>query len=175
MIELPSREDLYELFPRGAAGAEIGVCTGRNAARLYEIAQPKQFHLVDLWPSGVPIYDGIDAPQIADWALIHVCNWARQKPEVRISIAGSLKWLQTMARFSLDWVYLDTNHEREHTLRELRALDDIVEADGMIAGHDYHDQFGGVIEAVTQFTCETKWRLKYVTRDRWPSFGLVHI
>jgi hypothetical protein len=61
-------------------------------------------------------------------------------------------------------VYINSSHEYEATLAELRESQRAVADDGFIAGDDYK-MVNGVIPAVHQFCVETDWRLAYLTLE----------
>ena len=72
---------------------------------------------------------------------------------------------------SLDWVYIDTDHSYETTIRELCLYASKVKVGGIISGHDY--TMGnfikwyryGVIEAVHQLCATFDWELIFITAE----------
>jgi hypothetical protein len=66
----------------------------------------------------------------------------------------------------VDWVYLDSSHEYEHTVEELEILR---HKTGLISGHDWHEdtshEHHGVCKAVVEFCDRYGWRLK--AADPW--------
>jgi hypothetical protein len=52
---------------------------------------------------------------------------------------------------SLDFVYIDGNHDLESVLTDLNAWWHTISDEGIIAGHDFDETHPGVIEAVTLF------------------------
>jgi cephalosporin hydroxylase len=81
---------------------------------------------------------------------------------------------------SLDWIYIDTNHQYQNTLNELRAYQPLIKRSGYITGHNYtigNFRNGiryGVVEAVNQFCNEEHWQLVYLTNEpqRFLSYGI---
>jgi predicted O-methyltransferase YrrM len=51
---------------------------------------------------------------------------------------------------SLDFVFIDLSHTYEDTLREIRTYLPKIKPGGIIAGHDYHPEWPGVIKAVNE-------------------------
>lgn len=70
-----------------------------------------------------------------------------------------------------NWVYIDTTHTYEQTLKELKIGRRKVKPDGVIAGHDYclgdvsGGRWYGVIPAVHEFCAEYGWKLTYLSLE----------
>lgn len=139
----PHRNALYEIFPKEAVGAECGVEHGFNAVKLHEITQPRQLYLCDKWE----VSNEQDAKnKFPD--MRHVVTVKR----------GDVGWLQSLEDGALDWIYIDTLHNYEHTNHELLACRGKVTQ--IVAGHDFmcadhlHPkhwvQDGGVLRAVIE-------------------------
>jgi predicted O-methyltransferase YrrM len=64
-----------------------------------------------------------------------------------VVIADSLEWIPTLRDASVDFVWLDGNHEKEHVTREIALLLPKLAPGGIIAGHDTH----GVCDLRTVF------------------------
>ena len=56
----------------------------------------------------------------------------------RVAVADSLTWIPTLADESVDFVWLDGNHEHAHVAREIQLLEGKLAPGGIIAGHDTH-------------------------------------
>ena len=54
-----------------------------------------------------------------------------------IHVGDDLEFLAGLPDAHLDWAYLDSSHQYEHTVAELELLDAKVAADGRILGHDW--------------------------------------
>ena len=52
---------------------------------------------------------------------------------------------------SIDMVFIDASHEYEHVKDDINAWYPKVKYGGVIAGHDYHNTWPGVIKAVDEF------------------------
>lgn len=174
MINPAIREDLYALFPKNGVGVELGVHIGKNAERLLAIADPSRLWLVDPWPRGVLVFDGVD-PGIDGEAAYRACGARfRAYRHVKCLRTTSVLWLGSISDASLDWAYVDTVHTYETTRDELLLLARKLKPTGIIAGHDYHDEpWAEVKRAVDEFVAAGQWRIEYLTLDRWPSYGLI--
>lgn len=56
---------------------------------------------------------------------------------------------------SLDYVYIDGNHEYEFVKQDIAIYYDLLKPGGIIAGHDFNGYYPGVIRAVVEFAQET--------------------
>jgi len=166
-----NRSDLLHELPKNSVGAEIGVFCGDYSREILATVQPQTLHLVDLFEGHVTSGD-------KDGRHMRTVDMAAIRPElqalgknVHTHAADSVKWLQAQPFASLDWVYLDTTHEYERTLAELRAARLAVVPGGLICGHDFSRAFPGVIRAVAEFADETGCPLEIYDGDLLPSFA----
>jgi hypothetical protein len=82
-----------------------------------------------------------------------------------------------------DWIYIDTTHSYQQTLKELELCQLKVKNNGIIAGHDYcqgNINKGlpyGVVQAVNQFCMKYNWEFIFLTHetDRKLSFAIKRI
>lgn len=147
---LSDREELFRELPGEGTVAVFGV-SEVLAASIRSAADPAALTLADDWET--------------DEARRAVRERAGGDPDaVRVNDADSLAVLDAFDDGALDWVYVNSTHEYEDTLAELRASAEKVVDDGYIAGDDYN-VFHGVIPAVHQFCAETDWELAYLTME----------
>lgn len=170
------RQDFWRSLPPGLEIAELGVFDGQHAKEIHDLASPSMLHLVDpwegTWPSGDQ--DGrnmrhVDLPR----AMESVAWWAKGK-RVALWRDGSLEWLRSRSRASLDVVYLDSLHDRNHVLAELLIALPRMRMGGWICGHD-HDlaAFPGVVSAVAEFRRAVPGiEASFTTRDGLASYFL---
>jgi predicted O-methyltransferase YrrM len=91
---------------------------------------------------------------------------------IKVFRSDSITAAENFQTSYFDFIYIDTDHSYETTIKELRAWKTKIKDDGIIAGHDY--MMGnwlktlryGVIEAVHQFCIEDNWQLIYLTADQ---------
>ena len=103
---------------------------------------------------------------------------ARHKGRYRLHRKLSLDAVNAFLDASLDFVYIDANHEFSVVLQDIRAWFAKVKPDGILAGHDYLDgqlpegNFG-VKSAVARFESETGLRAQSTAERAWPSWYIV--
>lgn len=78
-----------------------------------------------------------------------------QYPEVFNRVTTILKWSEdavadASAHGPYDLIYIDGNHSYEYCKRDIELYKPLVKAGGVLAGHDYHPRFDGVIRAVKE-------------------------
>lgn len=162
---LPSREDLIAILPKHGLVAEVGVDMGDFSRKILDTSQPSVLHLVDLWPPSLVRKDRFTA--VADRFASEI------KDQSVVLHRGDSE--ETMAAFpdqSFDWIYLDTTHIFDKTVRELAICARKVKPGGWLCGHDYtvgswiEGVRFGVVDAVNQFCNDNGWDLVYLTNER---------
>jgi len=73
------------------------------------------------------------------------------RPEVVKIKDFSYQVAQMFDDHSIDFIYIDGEHTYEGVRNDLDLYSRKVKADGVIAGHDYVDGWGGVVKAVNEF------------------------
>jgi cephalosporin hydroxylase len=163
-------QDLYKLIvnklPNGSHIVEVGAWKGRSTAYLaVEIINSGKnikLDVVDLWTGELkdPTAFNTDAEFMAynrDILPLFKKNLASvlhiltpiQMPSVEASKLYQDK--------SLDFVYIDANHDYENVLEDIKVWLPKVKEDGIISGHDYnHISFPGVIKAVHEVFSKDK-------------------
>lgn len=146
---LPDRTALLDELPTGGTAAEFGVGDGAFAETICAVTAPETLYLVDQWN---------------DEERRAVEQRFRGRQAVRLRDTDPLSLLRDVENDTFDWVYINSSHEYEATLAELRASADKMRDGGVIAGDDYKI-INGVIPAVHQFCAETDWQLRYLTLE----------
>jgi hypothetical protein len=177
----PDRSSLATQYPIDGVGAEIGVLRGEHAKTLYESAKPRKLFLVDKWTLNAE----------SDWRPRHDESWSDilraackvmdGTDGVEFVLSGSLEWMRAQPDDSLDWIYIDANHDYESVMAEIHEARRIVKSGGVIAGHDYTntpiDADGnpypcGVVSAVSEAIQLGYGELMAVTREQIPSWAI---
>jgi hypothetical protein len=173
---LADRMQLLDRLPKGGVAVELGVTKGDFSAEILKIARPRKLFLVDRWSDSrysSRVKQGVQkrfAKEI-DSGAVELIN------------ANSLDAASHFEAGSLDWIYIDTNHQYQNTLNELRAYQPLIKRSGYIAGHDYtigNFRNGiryGVVEAVNPYSNEEHWQLVYLTNEpqRFLSYGICAV
>ena len=148
---LPQRTDLLEHLPTSGTAAEFGTGDGSFAESISRVTRPETLYLVDQW-------DNDEERQAVKQ------RFSGHQGTVHLRDAEPITVLCETDTDSLDWVYINSSHEYEATLAELRESQRAVADDGYITGDDYKI-VNGVIPAVHQFCSETDWRLASLTLE----------
>lgn len=137
------RRAFLKRVPKGKVGAELGVFTGAFSKVLFEETRPQKFYLVDVWHTKFGDLFPWSSPftefgtLTTHEALSRVRSTvASLKGDVEIVISDSCRWLDSQPDASLDWVYIDTTHTYDDTIKELNAAARVVKPSGLILGDD---------------------------------------
>ena len=68
---------------------------------------------------------------------------------------------------SLDFVYIDANHDYSFIKKDLRLWYPKVKKDGWLGGHDFKAIQTGVVRAVNEFVAKQKKELQGTDNDWW--------
>lgn len=162
-VELPnvSRMDLVKWFREldFKVGAEIGVAHGELSKVICEINPQVKLYGVDAWKT----YDGYtDYVRTATFAAMRSQTLERMRPYIkrdRFQVVEKFS-MDALADFedgSLDFVYIDANHQAPFVNQDIEGWSKKVRPGGIMAGHDYarikRVQWG-VIEAIQGYTKE---------------------
>lgn len=150
-------------------GAEIGVADGRFSEHICQVIPNLKLYCVDPWDtySGNTRGGGKDQQH---------GNFELAKERLKDFDVTYLRNKSTEAVFhvedeSLDFVYIDGNHDFDYVMEDLIGWSRKVKPGGLIAGHDYyHFTNSGVIEAVDAFTLGHGIKHWFLTEEREPSF-----
>jgi len=166
---LPDRFDLLRAMPKNSVCAEIGVAGGGFSEKIMELVQPKRLSLVDLW--GARNFS--ERYYNEDIKNIVLKKFEKEIASKRIDINRGFSFdvLKTFPDNQFDWVYIDTDHFYDTTVKELEAVHPKMKADGIICGHDYiQGQWNGgirygVVEAVNSFCIKYNYQFVYLTME----------
>lgn len=122
----PSMENLKD--KKGLVGVESGIGSCLNSQNIYENLDIKKLYLIDV----------NDPPREPGTSLI-------KKDNVEFLKGNSIDKLKEIEE-PLDFVYLDSSHEFNHLLNEIRIIYPKLKKGGVIGGHDY--EHIGVVSAV---------------------------
>ena len=135
---------IQENYPNGLKGAEIGTYKGLNAESMMDTLDINRLYLIDSYSR----YEGYNDPFIflKDSTLERACTrlipwedrltWVVKKSDIAVYDIPS----------SLDFVYIDGNHDYEYVLGDIELYYPKVRDGGVIGGHDIY--LKGVREAV---------------------------
>ncbi len=134
-------------------GAEIGVESGRYSRSICAINPGVKLYLVDPWE----VYPGYREHVGQDHLeVLYNDTITRTKPYNCEIIRGfSMDAVKNFEDESLDFVYIDANHDYKHVTEDIAEWSKKVRRGGIISGHDYKiSKVGAVnntIEAVNNY------------------------
>ena len=136
---------MLDIFTEGSIGAEIGVYIGGFSKHIIKTSKPKELYLIDPWPSEMLFYCFLQT-------YIHeLLNKGTEITAVRDTFENAFKNNKVQKDY-FDWVYLDTNHDYESTVEQLKICRQLVKNNGLITGDDYDlKHWPGVVRAVDEF------------------------
>lgn len=147
-----------------AVGCEVGVHTGNTAALvLASLPGIEIYHAVDPWAS-YETYDGTNYKKPSNkmyrkWEDAKRAFIARTT-SFNKTIIHHMTSVEAVKRFkdsSLDWIFIDANHEYEYIKENLELWAPKVKKGGLVSGHDYGSKkYFGIKKAVDEFVPEKK-------------------
>lgn len=154
------------------SGAEIGCLKGVTTRHiLRHCPRLKLLYAVDLW-SWAP-YEGGEYKKLrAQWDLPaikkHFDQRVAQAFPDRLTVLQGLSWemADQVEGNSLDFVFIDANHNYESVVKDIKAWTPKLRLGGMLCGHDFSEGYPGLIAAVTELVsdfslaCDRVWRCK---------------
>lgn len=152
---LADREALLARLPKQAVCAEVGTQEGRFADAILRIAQPREFHVIDI-----------------DLSQVESASTLSANPTVILHEQDSADCLAGFPDRYFDWIYIDADHAYPAVRRDadiaLRKLKD----DGFLVFNDYifwsHEQMlpYGVVTAVNELCIEHDLAFVYFALHR---------
>jgi hypothetical protein len=151
-VSLQRLQDMLEAatFVKGStnskAMAEIGSFAGETMALF--AGRFERVFAVDLWDDKATL--GISSPEFPADIEQRFDSSTKGLPNVHKVKGDSAKSAEGFPDGYFDLVYIDACHEEEWALGDIKAWLPKVKPGGIIAGHDYHQDYLGVIRAVQQ-------------------------
>ena len=149
-------------------GCEIGVHTGDTSIVLLEgLPTIKKYHAIDPWESYIK-YDGKKYRKpghkyIKSWskALRHFKSRIKKfGKKIIVHQMTSVEASKKIEDESLDWVFIDANHDYEYIKENLEIWSKKVKSGGIISGHDYGNKWKGIKKAVDEFVPSDKLHIE---------------
>ena len=170
------REILLKFLPKNGIIAELGVDQGDFSNKILSNTYPEKLYLIDTWASKRNNKNKM--------------NYVRRRFQKEIDTERVIivrgKSESELKKFEdgyFDWVYIDTAHSYQQTIKELELCRLKVKDGGIIAGHDYCQGninkalAYGVVQAVNQFCVKNNWEFILLTHEtnRVLSFAIKKI
>lgn len=151
-----------------AIGCEVGVHAGDTTKALLEyLPRIKVYHAVDPW-SSYEQYDGTKYRKPGH-KVLKTWNQAKEKfmentkpfhKKVSVYEMTSVEAAKKIKSGTLDWVFIDANHEYDYVKENLKLWSRRVKKDGIVAGHDYGGKWVGVKKAVDEYVPKKKLHIE---------------
>lgn len=148
-------------------GAEIGVADGRYSRILMETIPGLALIGVDPYRA----YDGYTDFR-RESTFVNQLLQAREKLKssegYALLVTSSEQAAKWVADNSLDFVFIDANHQYEFVKQDLALWVPKVRLGGIVSGHDYYhfrSGRGGVVQAVDEFVAANDYQLQTTERD----------
>jgi hypothetical protein len=134
-----------------SVGAEVGVARGNLTKTV--LARNPQLHMyaVDLW---APMPEGVDGgKQYKLWDFTNIKKRFDEQTSPfrsRLTVLHGISWeiSDQVEDNSLDFVFLDADHEYESVIKDIQAWTPKLKPNGMMSGHDTH--FDSVAKAIDE-------------------------
>jgi len=150
---------------KDVVGAEVGVRVGENAIYILDNFNFKRLLLIDGFNEYIDT-DGFYSQERQDTIFIRLTDligsislFKRFENVIQIMKMDSLEAVEIINDNTLDFVYIDANHDYEFVKQDLNAWKNKVKFGGIIGGHDYNYFGTGVKRAVDEFVEENKYKL----------------
>lgn len=171
-----TRDMLAELFATWdfKNGAEIGVRAGKFSEVLCKAIPGLNLICVDPWSTGDFRSKTIGQEQQDQYYRECV---ERLKPySAQIMRTTSMEAVREIPDGSLDFVYIDGNHQFDWVMSDIIWWARKVRTDGIVAGHDlYKFKRAGVVEAVEIYTRMHKIHEWFMTDEKEPTWFWANV
>jgi len=179
IIELPnSRWDSYVSLLKELdfnSGVEMGVCDGRFSQALCSANPNLKLTGVDAWK----VYDGY-VDYATDFLEVRAYKRAIERSNkfgFKIIKAWSLDAVKEFEDESLDFVFIDGNHDFRHVTDDVDEWSKKIKRGGIVSGHDffknYHEHYG-VREAIPAWCDAHRIKPLFIfTKDKCPSWMYI--
>jgi len=138
-VEYEGRIKFLSLLPKNAICAEFGVYAGRFMRHIIKDTHPSKLYLVDpYWKVYGDKYwwSNKNTLDVFLKAVYRVKKYDNDKC-ITFVIDTDINFLNDIKDYFFDWIYLDSSHEYEETLKELDAVKLKMKPEGLICGHDF--------------------------------------
>jgi predicted O-methyltransferase YrrM len=131
--------------------AEIGVWLGETSYFFSQFFPEAHLYLIDPWKPSKQYLENGHGPSLIqqeyDWARQNVYRLFQNNSQVSILQKTSHEALNLVPNH-LDLAFIDGDHSYEAVKHDIQNWKKKVRPGGILAGHDYHSDFPGVVLAV---------------------------
>lgn len=160
-----NRLELLNVLPKNSVVAEIGVYRAEFSKEILERSNPRQLTLIDPW---MTMLNSRQVDPLFESFYTEVIEKFKGNEKIKVIRKTSTEALNDIKDNSIDWVYIDGDHNYQPCLEDLRGYASKIKEDGYICGHDWVTRSKpgfGVNQAVTEFIQETGFTLIGLTNE----------
>ena len=142
------------------SGAEIGVQKGNNSISILKELNITKLYLIDIWEE----YEKQEKEyeNLKNYAM--VLKRFKKNKRVEIIRVFSVEGSQKIENCSLDFVYIDANHDYEYVYNDIDCWYKKIRKGGVLAGHDVFS-CNDVLDAVKDWCSNHNYRFHVVAPD----------
>jgi len=145
-------------------GLEIGVAEGVNAESILKTLRIRKLYLVDPYESYIQdgkLYSSYIPAK--DEAVKRLWNFRDRTQIINLKSDEAVDSVPE----GLDFAYIDGNHGYEYVKKDIENYYLKVKEKGVIGGHDFHNNYLGVIRAAVEFSSSKRLELMAERSDWW--------
>ena len=146
-----SADELDAKLDRELVGVEVGAHLGNHCGRILNNLKIKNITLIDPWTAYEGDAEYFLSQEFQDKCYNTVLKKFGEDDRVKILKSTSVNASKSFLNSSLDFAYIDGNHQYESVIEDLNIWYPKIKYRGIIAGDDYKYKFPGVIRAVNEF------------------------
>jgi hypothetical protein len=145
----PAIREIANYF-ENPVGVEVGVFEGFLSRLVIKYLNPKKYYLIDPWKEYNDKLGNIDFHQLVwDNKYQAVLKKFHGNPNVEVIRKKSLEAVELFEDESLDFVYIDADHDIREVFKDVSSWWNKVKSGGIISGHDFDSK--DVCSAVYNF------------------------
>lgn len=151
-VELEFLYDQMLKQKEGAVVVEIGSWKGRSAhaiaSGILDSGTPKKFSCIDTFKGAVTNPKQSERAEVED--VLSEFKKNLKDFDVEVIVGDSAKSSSQFEDGSVDFVFLDANHDYEFAIEDIKSWLPKLKKDALMTGHDYKDGYKGVKRAVDE-------------------------
>ena len=148
----------FDRLPLKGIGAEVGVYRGIHARKLLKKHRSiTTLYAIDPWINYTQMFDLPQAERI--------CHFLLDGFGDRVVFCKSTA--QTTKLPPLDFAYIDALHTDEGVTADMNTIWPFIKPGGIMGGHDFDQNWPGVVQGVIRFVVNNNLRLNVQSPDWW--------
>lgn len=170
IIVTKTRTDLADEL--SGIGAEIGVEQGEFSEIICSNKKVKKLYSIDAWKAYSGYRDHTRQKKLDNFFEISKKRLSSYNCEIIRKFSEEA--IDDFMDESLDFVYIDANHDYDHVTKDLELWYKKVKVGGIVAGHDYirrknQKKYYDVVSAVDDFVAKNKIENLYIYKSDSPA------